>query len=40
MASVETGYSYTPEHRKYGFTIFAEPDEFWEEQLGKPAQEI
>ena len=40
MASVETGYSYTPEHRKYGFTIFAEPDEFWEEQLGKSAQEI
>lgn len=40
MASVASGYSYTPEHRKYGFTIFAEPDSFWEEQLGKSAEEI
>jgi len=24
--------AYTPEHRKYGFTIFAEKDEFWRSQ--------
>ena len=24
--------AYTPEHRKYGFTIFAETDRFWREQ--------
>jgi len=29
-----------PAHRKYGFTIFAEPDESWEQTLGKPATEI
>ena len=29
-----------PKFRKYGFTIFAETDSFWTEQLGKPAQEI
>ena len=40
MASVAPGFSTTPEHRKYGFTIFAEPDEFWEEQIGKDATEI
>ena len=40
LASVSEGYAYAPEHRKYGFTIFAEPDEWWEEQLGKPAREI
>ena len=27
LASVSEGYAYAPEHRKYGFTIFAEPDE-------------
>lgn len=40
MASVTPGYSTTPEHRKYGFTIFAEPDSFWEQQLGKLATDI
>ena len=29
-----------PEHRKYGYTLFAETDEFWEEQLGKERQDI
>lgn len=28
------------EHRKYGFTIFAETNAFWEKTLGKPASEI
>jgi len=40
LATMDGGYSYAPEHRKYGFTIFAEPDEFWEAQLGKPVREI
>lgn len=40
LASVTDGFAYAPEHRKYGFTIFAEPDEWWEEQLGKPAADI
>ena len=29
-----------PEHRFYGFTLFAETDRFWEETLGKKAEEI
>lgn len=29
-----------PEHRKYGFTIFAETNDFWEDAIGKPANEI
>ena len=29
-----------PEHRKYGFTIFAETDDMWETALGKPAEAI
>lgn len=29
-----------PEHRKYGFTLFAETDEFWEEELGKDRKDI
>ena len=40
LADMTGGYSYAPEHRKYGFTIFAEPDSWWEEQLGKPASAI
>lgn len=31
---------YTPEHRYYGFTLFAETDSLWEAELGKPANEI
>ena len=40
LATMDGGYSYAPEHRKYGFTIFSEPDSFWEEQLSKSAREI
>ena len=29
-----------PLHRKYGFTIFAEPDALWEELMGKPYDQI
>lgn len=29
-----------PEHRKYGFTLFAETDEFWERELGKDRRSI
>ena len=29
-----------PEHRNYGFTIFAETDDFWQNTLGKPATDI
>ena len=29
-----------PEHRKYGFTLFAETDEFWETELGKDRRDI
>lgn len=33
------GYTlgYTPEHRYYGYTFFAETDDFWEEEIGKEA---
>lgn len=31
---------YAPEHRYFGFTIFAETDEFWSEKLEKPISEI
>lgn len=31
---------YMPEHRKYGFTIFAETDDFWTQTLGKEAKDI
>ena len=40
LATMDGGYSYAPEHRKYGFTIFAESDSFWEEAIGKPADLI
>lgn len=29
-----------PQHRYYGFTLFAETDQFWEEKLGKSASDI
>lgn len=33
--------SYTPPHRKYGYTIFAETDEFWKNQFpGKEVKDI
>ena len=31
---------YTPEHRKYGFTYFAETDAFWSKTLGKDVKDI
>ena len=39
------GYTYdtnacAPEHRYYGFSFFAETDEFWSNAIGKPALEI
>lgn len=40
LASVDGGVCYTPQHRKYGFTIFAEPDAFWTDRLGKAASDI
>ena len=32
----EGNIAYAPEHRKFGFTIFAEPDDFWREQGLEP----
>ena len=32
--------AYLPEHRKYGFTVFAERDNFWREALGKEPTDI
>lgn len=29
---LDVANSYAPEHRKYGYTIFAEPDTYWREQ--------
>ena len=36
------GYTkgYVPEHRYYGYTLFAETDQFWETEIGKEATEI
>ena len=36
------GYTYgvVPEHRYYGYTFFAETDEFWENEIGKAATDI
>ncbi|MBQ6086138.1 MAG: fasciclin domain-containing protein [Bacteroidaceae bacterium] len=31
---------YAPRHRYFGFTCFAETDEFWSQTLGKPALDI
>ena len=35
----EGSIGYAPEHRKYGFTIFAETDDFWREQGINPTAE-
>ena len=32
--------AYAPEHRRYGYTVFAETDDFWEQQLGKSYKDI
>ena len=34
------GDNYTPRHRLYGYTLFAETDDFWEQQLGKSYNDI
>lgn len=34
------GTGHIPEHRYYGFTIFAETDDFWEQTIGKPKAQI
>ena len=41
-SGVPTEYvpSYTPEHRKYGFTLFAETDDFWRTAIGKEPKDI
>ncbi|MBR2946161.1 MAG: fasciclin domain-containing protein [Bacteroidaceae bacterium] len=36
----EGNIGYLPEHRKYGYTLFAEPDAFWQEAIQKPAADI
>ncbi len=36
----ETATFHTPEHRYYGFTFFAETDEFWAQAIGKGIEEI
>ncbi|MCF0199015.1 MAG: fasciclin domain-containing protein [Bacteroidaceae bacterium] len=40
LASLKDGTCYIPRHRRYGFTLFAEPDKFWQEKLGKSPAEI
>lgn len=40
LKSSTDNFGYLPEHRKYGFTIFSETDDFWEDQIGKKATEI
>ena len=36
----EGSLGYLPEHRKYGFTIFSETDQFWSQTLGKEPRDI
>ncbi len=38
--ALTVGHGYLPQHRKFGFTIFAEPDDFWRQQLGKEPYDI
>lgn len=33
-------YGYLPAHRKYGFTLFAETDDFWSTAIGKDPHDI
>lgn len=40
LQSTTDGTCYVPQHRKIGFTLFAEPDRFWEQTLGKAASDI
>ncbi|MBQ8969369.1 MAG: hypothetical protein IJ064_06535 [Bacteroidaceae bacterium] len=34
------GNGFLPEHRYYGYTMFAEPDDFWRTELGKEPKDI
>ena len=36
----ETATFHTPEHRYYGFTFFAETDDFWTQAIGKDVEDI
>ena len=36
----EGSVGYLPEHRKYGFTLFAETDDFWQQATGKAPADI
>lgn len=36
----ENSFGYIPKHRLYGFTLFAETDDFWRQTLGKEPTEI
>lgn len=36
----EGSVGYLPEHRKYGFTLFAETDDFWRQAIGKDPTDI
>ena len=36
----EGSIGYLPKHRKYGYTIFAETDDFWAQTLGKAVDQI
>lgn len=40
LESEGAGTGKIPEHRKFGFTIFAETDAFWAKTLNKPVSEI
>ena len=40
LSSEGGGTGCIPEHRYYGFTIFAETDAFWEKAIGKPIANI
>lgn len=40
LASTVDGKCYVPEHRKFGYTLFAEPDLFWENLFHKKAADI
>lgn len=39
IPTTDEGFT-TPEHRYYGFTVFAETDSLWETLIGKPALDI
>ncbi len=40
ILSTENKPSYVPEHRYYGYTVFAETDAFWQQALGKKTANI